>query len=266
MSGADGDPIEDYLDSLLSRLRGTAGDVRRALAESEAHLRDAAEAAAVRGEDAETAAHTAIARFGSPPLVAASFNRQAVPCATRQVLASVAAAFVQLGTVGLLAVGVSGAGAWGLSRAFGDNAVFGGAPGTGQSASSCAHFLAVQPGAHTCARAALLEGRDDAIFQRLLAGILGLLLVAGWLAWRRLRPSHGTRFPLPSWVTPSIGVTAFGAAALVLAGYGLDRARIGSGSGEWFAAAVPALLVAVGYALRARRAALDALGGGIVPG
>ena len=35
------DPIDTYLDRLLSHLRGSAGDVRRILAETEAHLRDA---------------------------------------------------------------------------------------------------------------------------------------------------------------------------------------------------------------------------------
>jgi ABC-type transporter Mla subunit MlaD len=35
------DPIEGYLDQLLTHLRGSAQDVRRILSEVEEHLRDA---------------------------------------------------------------------------------------------------------------------------------------------------------------------------------------------------------------------------------
>ncbi len=37
------DPIEAYLDDLLAALRGTARDIRRSIAECEAHLREGVE-------------------------------------------------------------------------------------------------------------------------------------------------------------------------------------------------------------------------------
>ena len=67
------DPIERYLDQLVLELRGRATDVRRILVETEEHLRDAVIEGVAEGMTAGEAEARAIARFGSPRLVARRF-------------------------------------------------------------------------------------------------------------------------------------------------------------------------------------------------
>jgi hypothetical protein len=62
--------IERYLDELFDRLAATGAAGRRALAEAEDHLHDAAAAAMARGLPADQAELDAVARFGSPAVVA----------------------------------------------------------------------------------------------------------------------------------------------------------------------------------------------------
>lgn len=66
--------IERYLDELFDRLAGTGGAGRRALAEAEDHLRAAAAAGMARGLAADRAELDAVARFGSPAVVAAAMR------------------------------------------------------------------------------------------------------------------------------------------------------------------------------------------------
>ena len=69
------DPIDAYLDELLARLRGRAGDVRRTLVEAEAHLRDAVDEQVAAGTELAEASRVSIQRFGSVAQVAATANR-----------------------------------------------------------------------------------------------------------------------------------------------------------------------------------------------
>lgn len=62
--------IERYLDELFDRLAGTGSVGRRALAEAEDHLHAAAADAMARGLPANQAELDAVARFGSPAVVA----------------------------------------------------------------------------------------------------------------------------------------------------------------------------------------------------
>jgi hypothetical protein len=62
--------IERYLDELFDRLAGQGAAGRRALIEAEDHLRAAAADAVARGLPADPAEHDAVARFGSPAMVA----------------------------------------------------------------------------------------------------------------------------------------------------------------------------------------------------
>ena len=68
-----GDRIEGYLDQLLLELRGRATDVRRVLAETEEHLRDATADGVAAGLSPDEAEAEAIARFGSPRAIARRF-------------------------------------------------------------------------------------------------------------------------------------------------------------------------------------------------
>ena len=65
-------PVDRYLDDLFDRLAGTGGIGRRALAETEDHLRTAAADAAERGMPPAEAEREAVARFGA----AGSFARR----------------------------------------------------------------------------------------------------------------------------------------------------------------------------------------------
>jgi hypothetical protein len=62
--------IERYLDELFDRLAGQGATGRRTLAEAEDHLRAAAADAMTRGLPADQAERDAVARFGSPAVVA----------------------------------------------------------------------------------------------------------------------------------------------------------------------------------------------------
>ena len=242
---ADADPIESYLDELLGWLRGTPTDVRRSLLECESHLRDRAEAEIRAGRDPQEAAREAVSAFGSARAVARELNGAHRPQAVRALVAGLTIQGWQLGVVGLLAIGVSGVLAWLLTVPFGTVAVFADAPGTHLDPASCAHYLSVQPQVSTCVQAAVAEGRDDAIVQRVAAGVLGLLLLGVLLWWRR----RSTRSASPelSMGAALVGVVLFGAVGACLTGYGVDRAVVNTGAGQWLAAGAVALIVAAGY-------------------
>jgi len=67
--------IDRYLDEMFDRLAGTGGRGRRAVAEAEDHLRAAAADAVARGLPVAQAERDAVARFGSPALIAGQLRR-----------------------------------------------------------------------------------------------------------------------------------------------------------------------------------------------
>jgi hypothetical protein len=246
------DAVDRFLDALLPALRGTPRDVRRALAECEGHLRDDTSRRIEAGVGADEAAVQAVAAFGDAQDIAAGFNRAHRPAALRVLLAEAPLRLGRVVAVGLLAIGASGLVAWLWSAAAGLPRTFGDAPGVHYDGASCAHFLAVHPGAPSCATAALLEVRDDTLFQRAAAGVLGLLLVAGSLWWSRrtsTRRGVGRREQPVDLAAPAalVAATVFGLVGVGMTGYGVDRAVIGTGSGQWLSAGLVALAVAAGY-------------------
>ncbi len=240
------DPIEAYLDELLAALRGTARDVRRSLAECEAHLRESVDRRIASGSEPREAEAQALKAFGNVGEVAKRFNHAHRPQALRALAPGLAFQAWRLTAVGLIAIGISGVVAWLTAMAAGTSAVFADAPGTHYGASACAHYLAVQPTARNCAAAALLEGRDDALVQRWAAGVLGVVLLAASFWWQRRRAAA----PQPMNVricAALIALTAFGIAGVGLTGYGVDRAVINTGSGQWLSAGGVAVAFAIGY-------------------
>jgi len=69
--------IDRYLDELFDRMAGQGAAGRRALAEAEDHLRAAAADAMARGRPAGQAERDAVARFGSPAVVARAMRSAA---------------------------------------------------------------------------------------------------------------------------------------------------------------------------------------------
>ena len=148
------DPIEGYLDQLLTHLRGSAQDVRRILSEVEEHLRDATAELGAAGASEEEAQRLAIERFGHPRTVARQFSARLAPIPSAAVAAELARTAVLLGTVGLVAIGASGALAELLGRLFGPAFVAGDLPGVTYTAQRCAEFLEYFPDAGSCQQAA----------------------------------------------------------------------------------------------------------------
>ncbi len=241
------EPLDAYLDALLARLRGTPRDVRRSLSECEEHLRE--RVAELRGEGRSEADATAeaLAAFGDVHEVAAAFNRAHRPQALRALMPAAIFQACRLGAVGLVAIGISGLISWLVALASGTSAVFADLPGIRYDPSSCAHYLAVQRSATTCVQAALLEGRDDAILQRTAAGIVGVAVLLATMYWKRRRAAEaGTAIALGA-PAALVGTTVFAAAGLCLTGYGVDRAIVNGGSGQWLVSGAVAIVVAAGY-------------------
>jgi hypothetical protein len=122
------------------------------------------------------------------------------------------------------------------------------------AASSCQGWLADNPGAHSCAQAAMLETSVDAVSLRIAAGLLGLLLLAGYRLVRR----DGLPGALPEAFVPTVAVSLFGAATAGLVWLASTGTVVGatSGPGFFLSGALVALAAAAAFVPRLRRALL----------
>lgn len=238
------DPIEDYLDHLLLRLRGSPRQVRRMLTEAEHHLRDAAAEEIAAGATPEEAAERAVARFGTARVVAARSNNVSVvplPEIARQLML----VGMLLGGIGLLAVGVSGAVSAIFGSTLGARFVAGDLPGVTYTPARCLDFLEYAPRANSCLQAAAIHHYGEVVLYRLAAGVLGVLACVMYLALRR----RWQRGAIGAFLTPVLGTTAFGLATVVLAGQTANSLAQGrdAGAGQWASAAVVSLPLAIGF-------------------
>ena len=254
MTSSD-DLIEQYLDELLSRLRGPAPIVRRTLAEAEAHLRDATEAAMTKGMDEAAAQRAAVSDFGSAAKVARASNRATGGVTAARLSGELAGAAGRMLIVGLLAVGVSALLARGLAALTSTKFVFGLPPSAPVSAPSCAHWLQVQPTATTCQAAGTLENASDTLQFYLAAGILGLLLLTFLHILRVVRRSRrdgGVHIPALAGVTSAVGITIFGGTGLVLLMAAVTDAAVSGlwGAGLLYVDAAVSFAVAAGYVVQ----------------
>jgi hypothetical protein len=247
------DPIEGYLDQLLGHLRGSAHDIRRILAETEDHLRDATAEEVAAGAGEEEAQRRAIERFGDPRAVARRFSARLAPVPSAAVATELARAAVLLAGAGLVAIGISGLLAELLGRLFGAGFVAGDLPGITYTPARCAEFLEYFPDAGGCEQAAALHHWGEVVEYRVAIGVLGLLLLGGYLLWRRSRGGEPPRYlgVLPDGFAATVATSLYGVAAAVLALEGLDALLVadGDGTGQWLSAAVVAAGVAVVYGI-----------------
>jgi len=255
VTGQAESPIERYLDQLFVELSATPPrEARDLLAETEAHLRDAA-AEEVSGGLGETDAEAAaVGRFGpSTLMVRAELRRQGPPLRSI-VLATVASGWF-LGALGAIAVGVSGLAAAVLRLVGGATFIADTRPTGALSASDCARWLSAYPTARSCHQAAVADWANETVAYRIAFGVLGVGALALLIVVRR-RWTRARRWTtLPPTVVDTIAVMAFGASGLWLAGLGLDAVVVasGHGAGQWLSAAPIALAVALVFGVRLLR-------------
>jgi hypothetical protein len=234
-------PIDDYLDELLRRTRADARTARRLLEEAADHLHATAldlQRAGMSQRDAET---EAVRRFGPVPPIARATLRNSFAALVAETLR--AALF--LAGWGLLAVGASGLVALLMNRTVG-RAFVGGQTLFGPHGAS------------------VTEVADDAVVLRVGAGLVGLLLLGCYLAWRR---SAGVARVLPPGLVDALGAAAFAAGTVALAIVAVEQAMRTGSSGVGFAlsGAVVALPATVVFCFRAARALLGSWAPGAPP-
>jgi hypothetical protein len=245
-------PIEDYLDALHVAL-GTdrPREARHLLTEAEAHLRDAAEAAAAQGSSPFEAEQAAVRRFGDARVIARADARALRPRAA--VAWECAMGAWLLGGLGAVAIGLSGVLAAAMRLLVGARFLADAAPGKSVDPSACGRWLALSPHATSCHAAAIADWANETVAYRIAFGLLGVAVLAAYaLARRRL----GRRARPPALLLDAVATTAFGLAgcgALLLAANALT-AGAGHGVGQWLSAAIVALPAA---AVAGRRLARD---------
>ena len=243
-------PIEDALDAFYARLHLPARDARRALADCEAHLREAAAEELTRGRTLLEAERAAVERFGDPGAVAASYGYGLrTRLAGLNPLAVLRAACALAG-LGLVGIGVSGGVAAIFNRVFGQRLVGGGpTPGwqhcAGISAAGVRQLVSCGP--------SVAEVAADAVSLRVLAGAVGVVLLAvSWLIGRYRGFDAG---PLDRRVIAALAALGFLAGAVVLIGVSVDGALTygRDGAGFYLSGAIVCVLAAPAFALRVWR-------------
>jgi hypothetical protein len=253
------DLIEGYLSELRAGLRVTAEQAGLIVAEAEDHLREDAARGLAAGMTEREAQEAAISAFGSISAVvrahatrAADFIRGRTPAA---VLGDLVLAGWKLAGTGLAAVGVSGLVVSlmniVLGRAFTGQA----RSGVSFHKADCAHWMALWPGARTCAGAQLLEASSDAVVLRVGAGLIGVALLVAYGAVRYVqrRRRRGPVVVLAGYF-PLLAACIFGAGALGLALAQLTSFAVTQGPGIYLSGAIVAAAGSVWYGLRARPA------------
>lgn len=224
------DLIDGYLDDLLRELQVEARRARRILAETEDHLRALAEQERAAGLPSPDAEERALARFGSPALVARRFAREDGPAMRPALLLNFVLSLALVAGIGLAAIGASGLLAAGMGAAFGKSFVAADVSGVTYTPARCADFLEYEPGASDCDAAATAHHFGEVVEYRVAAGVLGLLALAGYAVLRRRFRRAGARL-LPRGFVATVGAALFGVAGLALLGQGMGQLVFDGGRG-----------------------------------
>ena len=228
-------PIEDYLDELLRRTRSDVRTTRRLLEEASDHLHATTAELVNDGMAREQAEVEAVRRFGPvKPIVQATSRRSLLALVVETLRGA-----LFLAGCGLVAVGVSGLVALVMNVWAGRSFVGGVTAFSGSGAVPSVDEVA-----------------DDAVVLRVIAGLVGLVLLLGYRAWRQ----HVDSPPLlPSGLVDALGAAAFAAATVGLAIVSADQAvQTGTpGVGFPLSGALVALPATLYFCARATRALLS---------
>jgi hypothetical protein len=225
-------PIDDYLDELLRRTRADARTTRRLLDEAGDHLHTTAAELQATGMSRHDAELEAVRRFGpARPIVRATFRRSFVALIFETLRAA-----LFLAGCGLVAVGISGLVALVMILCAGRNFVGG---------------VSVPP----FQAGSVAETADDAVVLRVIAGLIGLLVLLGYRAWWRRRKSPAL---LPAGLIDALGAAAFAAGAAGLTIVSAEQAFQNGTSGVGFplSGALVAVFATGYFCVRAVRALL----------
>lgn len=249
---APGDRIEEYLRTLRAGLRTRPQETGRILAEAEDHLREAVAAGLAAGLTEAESQEAAISSFGSVRTVVRAHEKSH---GTAAVLVSLVMAAWKLAWTFLLALGAVGVVALIFDVTAGQPFVGASAPRTRFTAAKCSYWMRINPGAHNCAQAAMLESSGDIVVDGVACALFGLLLLEGYFLVHHFwhRRGRQVRDVLPRAFFPVTAIIMFGALAL---GCGLAAAvkgARGGGPGEWLSGAIVCTVLAVAYVLRLRQ-------------
>jgi hypothetical protein len=243
------DPVEDYLDRLLVTLSGSPRQVRHTLAEVEAHLHDAVAEGVAAGLPESQAQAQAVARMG--PVHEVTGRRPALARPSLALGRRLALTAALVGSVGFLTIGAAGLVARVLLGAKGSAFLTAPWPSGSYTRADCTHWLAGDPGTHSCMTAMLADHAGDFLLQATAAGLLGLLGLAAYLALRQRWQDRATLTALPAGTAEALGTVLAALAALAFLGQAADTEIVqhGIGAGEPWSLGAAAAAAAVVFAL-----------------
>ncbi|MGH9077192.1 MAG: permease prefix domain 1-containing protein [Acidimicrobiales bacterium] len=236
-------PIEDFLDRLLVASAGApARATRHLLAETEAHLRDAAEEAVESGATRPEAERAALARFGPvEALVRAEAKGRTLPV-TALVRPAVGTSLLIGGLAGL-AMGVSALVTAAMRAVGGPAFVVDISHHTYLAPTDCARWLSLDHSAHSCYQAALADWSNEVVAYRAVLGVLGVVALLAYRGLRRRSSLRRLTFDLPRSPVDAVAFVVFAGAGMWLAGLGVDAviSNAGHSAGVGLGTAPPLL-------------------------
>ena len=253
---AGSEPVDEYLDKLLLTLSGPPRQVRRTLAEVEAHLHDVVAEEMAAGKAQAEAEQAAVARMGTLSQITGrplQFGQPAAALMRRTALAG-----SLIGGIALVAVGISGAIGWGLAALRGGTFLVAPFPQGSYTSADCARWLAGDPSARNCIAAMTYDHVGEVLMNSLAAGILGLFALSAYGWMRRRWQDRGTLTALPIGSAEAVGAILALIVAVGTAGRGIDLELVqhGQGAGEMFSLAIGALAAATFFVVRLGRLSL----------
>jgi hypothetical protein len=239
LSGDAVEVIDDYLDALAQRVGLADRDGRRTVSEAADHLIESTSARVAAGQDPVAAATRSVYEFGDPAAIARA-ERRGLGASPSVALRQLVDLTLRIGIVAAFAIGLSGVLAWLVGRVAGMSYVVGDILGVTYTPTRCAEYTANYPTSANCEQAAVMDHFDEVVFGRIL------VLLLGWLAWRRSPSYRSASESLVGIVGAGMALVA--AAALLLTAVNGLLIAGGVGTGAPLSAALCFLVAAVLFA------------------